>query len=75
MKGAYAVFAVTNFFEFMNKDREIEQGKNIADIAKVALSTPWPFIHSQPQELGVKHLIWSSLPHVSKRKQPSTSIR
>ncbi|KAF4611321.1 hypothetical protein G7Y89_g15691 [Cudoniella acicularis] len=51
MKDAYACFAVTNWQEIMDKEREIQQGKNIADIAK---------------ESNIKHLIWSSLPHVSK---------
>jgi hypothetical protein len=35
LKDAYAVFAVTNWEELMNKEREIQQGKNIADVAKV----------------------------------------
>ena len=37
VKDAYAVFAVTNWHEVMNKEREIQQGKNIADVAKVAI--------------------------------------
>lgn len=51
MEGADAVFAVTNFWEKMSADVEIQQGKNIADVAK---------------EVGVKHLIWSSLLNVTK---------
>ncbi|KAE8449621.1 hypothetical protein EG329_007951 [Mollisiaceae sp. DMI_Dod_QoI] len=51
LKDAYAVFAVTNWQEVLNKEREIQQGKNIADVAK---------------ELNVQHLIWSSLPNVTK---------
>ncbi|TVY35698.1 NmrA-like family domain-containing protein [Lachnellula occidentalis] len=51
VRNAYAVFAVTNWQEVMNKEREIQQGKNIADVAK---------------EFNVQHLIWSSLPNVSK---------
>jgi len=51
LKDAYAVFAVTNWQEVLNKEREIQQGKNIADAAK---------------ELNVQHLIWSSLPNVTK---------
>jgi len=35
LKDAYAVFAVTNFFESFSKEREIQQGKNVADVAKV----------------------------------------
>ncbi|KAI9807446.1 MAG: hypothetical protein M1833_000191 [Piccolia ochrophora] len=51
LKGASAVFAVTNYWETMDKNVEIEQGKNIADVAK---------------EVGVEHLIWSSLIHVTE---------
>jgi len=36
VKGAYAIFAVTNWQEVMNKEREAQQGNNIADVAKVA---------------------------------------
>ncbi|TVY41185.1 NmrA-like family domain-containing protein [Lachnellula subtilissima] len=36
VKGAYAVFAVTNWQEVMNKEREVQQGNNIADIAKLS---------------------------------------
>ncbi|PVH77929.1 NmrA-like family protein [Cadophora sp. DSE1049] len=51
LKDAHTVFAVTNWQEVLNKEREIQQGKNIADIAK---------------ELNIQHLIWSSLPNVTK---------
>jgi len=37
IKGAYAVFAVINWAEVMNKEREIQQGKKVADVAKVRL--------------------------------------
>ncbi|KAK0124013.1 hypothetical protein ONS95_009000 [Cadophora gregata] len=50
-KDAHTVFAVTNWQEVLDKEREIQQGKNIADIAK---------------ELNVQHLIWSSLPNVTR---------
>ncbi len=50
-QGAYAVFAVTNYWESLSKDTEIAQGKNIVDAAK---------------EAGVQHFIWSSLLHVGK---------
>ncbi|EFR01094.1 hscarg protein [Nannizzia gypsea CBS 118893] len=50
-KGAYAVFAVTNFWETGSAETEIQQGKNIADAAK---------------ENSVQHLIWSSLINVTK---------
>ncbi|QSZ37491.1 hypothetical protein DSL72_008589 [Monilinia vaccinii-corymbosi] len=46
LKGAYAVFAVTNFWESQSADVEKKQGAAIADAAK---------------EAGVQHFIWSSL--------------
>ncbi len=51
ISGSYAVFAVTNFWETMSKETEVQQGKNVADVSRAA---------------GVKHLIWASLPHVAK---------
>ncbi|MCJ1258052.1 hypothetical protein MMC24_005881 [Lignoscripta atroalba] len=51
LKGAYAVFAVTNFWEKMSAEVEFQQGKNIADVSK---------------ELEVQHLVWSSLLNVTK---------
>jgi hypothetical protein len=39
LKDAYAVFAVTNWQEVMDKEREIQQGKSIADVAKVRYQT------------------------------------
>jgi uncharacterized protein YbjT (DUF2867 family) len=48
--GAFAVFAVTNYWETMSKSTEITQGKNIVD---AAIAT------------GVKHLVISSLPNVT----------
>ncbi|KAH8649613.1 hypothetical protein BGZ60DRAFT_498721 [Tricladium varicosporioides] len=53
LKDAFACFAVTSWEGIYDKEKEIQQGKNIADIAKT-------------QESNIKHLIWSSLPHVSK---------
>ena len=35
LRGAYAVFAVTNYWEKMDAQLEIKQGKGIADAAKV----------------------------------------
>ncbi|ERF69208.1 hypothetical protein EPUS_01165 [Endocarpon pusillum Z07020] len=51
ISGSSAVFCVTNYWESMSKETEVKQGKNVADISK---------------EAGVKHLIWSSLPHAIK---------
>lgn len=53
MNGASAVYAVTNYWEKMDQELEIQQGKNIVDAAKDA---------------GVQHFIWSSLYNVNKRK-------
>lgn len=36
--GAVVVFAVTNFWEKMSKDLEVQQGKNIVDAAEVGKS-------------------------------------
>lgn len=49
--GSYGVFAVTNYWETQSKEAEEQQGRNIVDACK---------------EAGVKHLIWSTLPHVTK---------
>ena len=51
VEGSYAVFAITDFWSLMSKDAEVKQGRNIAKAAFAA---------------GVKHLIWSSLPHATK---------
>ncbi|KAL1761599.1 hypothetical protein FB107DRAFT_244810 [Schizophyllum commune] len=51
IKGSYGVFAVTNFWEYLDGDREIAQGKNIADVCK---------------EENVQHTIWSSVLNVTK---------
>jgi uncharacterized protein YbjT (DUF2867 family) len=49
--GAHTVFLVTNYWESMNADTELAQGKNVADAAK---------------ECGVSHLIFSSLLNVAE---------
>ncbi|KAF2140456.1 uncharacterized protein K452DRAFT_252099 [Aplosporella prunicola CBS 121167] len=51
LDGAHTVFLVTNYWEAAQYDIEVQQGKNVADVAKDA---------------GVQHLIFSSLLHVSK---------
>ncbi|KAI5899231.1 NmrA-domain-containing protein [Schizophyllum commune H4-8] len=58
IKGSYGVFAVTNFWEYLNGDREVAQGKNIADVCKVA--------DGCAQEESVQHTIWSSVLNVTK---------
>ena len=37
-QGAYAVFAMTNYWEKMDANLEIQQGRNIADLAKVSMT-------------------------------------
>lgn len=59
IKGAYAVFAVTNYWESMSANVEMKQGKAMADAAK---------------EAGVQHFVWSSLMDVTKRKNNSYTI-
>ncbi|KAL8897619.1 MAG: hypothetical protein Q9207_007125 [Kuettlingeria erythrocarpa] len=49
--GAHSVYAVTNYWEKMDHELELQQGKNIADVCK---------------EAGVQHLIWSGLVDVTK---------
>ncbi|KAL3483188.1 nmrA family transcriptional regulator [Aspergillus germanicus] len=51
LKDAYGVYLVTNMAEHMDPARETVQGINVADVCK---------------ETGVKHLVWSSLPYISK---------
>jgi len=51
IEGSTAVYSVTDFWSHMSKDTEVGHGKSIADASKAA---------------GVKHLIWSGLPHVTK---------
>ncbi|KAL2063524.1 hypothetical protein VTL71DRAFT_5329 [Oculimacula yallundae] len=51
LQGAYAVFAVTNYWESHSADVEMKQGKAMADAAK---------------EAGVQHFVWSSLLNVSE---------
>ena len=49
--GSYAVFAVTNYWEYMSMDKELEQGKAIGAACAKA---------------GVQHLVWSALPDTTK---------
>ncbi|OCT58250.1 nmrA-like family domain-containing protein 1 isoform X3 [Xenopus laevis] len=51
LTGAHSAFVVTNFWEHFNKDKEIEQGKRIADMSK---------------RLGLKHVVFSGLENVKK---------
>ncbi len=51
--GASAVFAVTNYWEKMDSQHEIKQGKDVVDASK---------------EAGVQHFVWSSLLDISKRE-------
>ncbi|KAK1624983.1 NmrA-like family protein [Colletotrichum phormii] len=51
VKGASAVFAVTNYWDKLDKELEIQQGKNIADASL---------------EAGVEHFIFSSLLDINK---------
>lgn len=50
LKGSHTVFLVTNYWESASKETEVKQGKNVADVAK---------------QLGVQHIIFSSLLHVT----------
>jgi hypothetical protein len=41
LKGAYGAFAVTNFWEQSSAEAETNQGKNVADAAKVGHARVW----------------------------------
>ncbi|KAL1967397.1 hypothetical protein VTN77DRAFT_3182 [Rasamsonia byssochlamydoides] len=58
-EGATAVFGVTNFVETFDAEREYRQGRNIADAAV---------------EAKVNHLIWSSLPHMTKLSNGNIAV-
>ncbi|XP_077305717.1 nmrA-like family domain-containing protein 1 [Lithobates pipiens] len=51
LKGAYGAFVVTNFWEHFSKDKEIAQGKRIADVSK---------------RLGLTLVVFSGLENVKK---------
>ncbi|RNJ58079.1 NmrA-like domain-containing protein 1 [Verticillium nonalfalfae] len=53
VQGSTVVYGVTNYWESLDKNLEVQQGKNIADAVK---------------EAQVQHYIWSSLPNITKRK-------
>lgn len=55
MEGSHAVFAVTNYWEKMDMQLEIDQGKRLADAAK---------------ETDVQHFILSSLLNINTRMTP-----
>jgi uncharacterized protein YbjT (DUF2867 family) len=50
-KGAYGIFALTNFWEHFSPERELTQARNMAQAAKAA---------------GVQHVIWSTLEDTRK---------
>jgi len=50
-KGAYGVYAVTNFWEHFSPEKEISQAENIAKAAK---------------QVGINHVIWSTLEDTRK---------
>ena len=51
VKGAYAVFSVTDYWAVLSKEIEYKQGVCVADACIAA---------------GVKHLVWSSVPHTTE---------
>lgn len=53
MTGATAVYGMTNYWEKLNMQLEIKQGKNLVDAAKKA---------------GVQHFIFSSLLNITRCK-------
>lgn len=53
LTGADAAYGMTNYWESLDMNKEIQQGKNLADAAK---------------EAGVGLYIWGSLYNVKERK-------
>jgi hypothetical protein len=53
MTGAAAAYGMTNYWDSMDMQKEIQQGKNLADAAK---------------ETSVDHYIWGSLYNIKERK-------
>ncbi|XP_036621747.1 nmrA-like family domain-containing protein 1 [Trichosurus vulpecula] len=51
LKGAYGAFLVTTYWEDFNKEKEVQQGKIVADASK---------------QLGLKHVVYSGLENVKK---------
>ncbi|NXN69813.1 NMRL1 protein, partial [Himantopus himantopus] len=51
LAGAYGAFVVTNFWEHSNKEKEIVQGKRLADLSK---------------RLGLRHVVYSGLENVKQ---------
>jgi uncharacterized protein YbjT (DUF2867 family) len=51
LKGAYGLFALTNFWEHFSPERELSQARNMAQAAKAA---------------GVQHAVWSTLENTRK---------
>lgn len=51
VKGSYGVFGMTDFWAVMDKDIEIQQGKNIFEACK---------------SVGVEHYVFSALPYAEK---------
>ncbi|XP_004577778.2 nmrA-like family domain-containing protein 1 [Ochotona princeps] len=51
LKGVYGAFLVTNFWEHLSQEKEVRQGKLVADLSK---------------HLGLKHVVFSGLENVKK---------
>ncbi|KAM3916760.1 nmrA-like family domain-containing protein 1 [Leptodactylus fuscus] len=51
LSGAYGAFVVTNFFDHFSKEKEVKQGKTIADLCK---------------RLGLQHVVFSGLENVKR---------
>ena len=57
-EGAYAVFAMTNYWEKMDAELEFEQGKGIADLAKVGIWTDRTFSHAPQHTCMHACMLW-----------------
>lgn len=57
LKGCYAVYAVTFYWQHMNPEEELRQARNIANAAK---------------KNGIKHVVWSTLEDTREAMKNST---
>ncbi|XP_001377212.2 nmrA-like family domain-containing protein 1 [Monodelphis domestica] len=60
LKGAYGTFLVTNFWDDFNKEKEVKQGKMVADASK---------------QLGLKHVVYSGLENVKKLTKGKLEVK
>ena len=65
LKGAYAVYGVTNYWESHSADVEMEQGKAMADAAKVCAWPQESNLSNQVQRQRVYNILFGVLSSMS----------